>query len=67
MGRGGGREAWKEGTSDSRTKPTKWEFSKRSSQKLGLNRSRAGDDDDDTMRKNLNLKVNGDKETVDIV
>lgn len=67
MGRGG-REAWKEGTSDSRTKPTRWEFSKRGCQKLGLNNPGADDDDNDnTMRKNLNLRVNDDKETVDLV
>lgn len=66
----GRREAWssKEGSADSRTKPTRWEFSKRgySHQKLGLDNPGA-DNDEDTMRKSFSIKVNEDRETVNIV
>lgn len=67
----GRREAWssKEGSADSRTKPTRWEFSKRgySHQKLGLDNPAADNDEDDTMRKSFNIRVDEDKEVVNIL
>ena len=58
----GRREAWSaERTSDSRTKPTRWEFSKRgySHQKLGLdNQAVQGDNNNDSMQKSVNIKIN---------
>lgn len=54
----GRREAWSaDKSSDSRTKPTRWEFSKRgySHQKLGLDNQAV---EGDTMQKSVNIKVN---------
>lgn len=68
----GRREAWSaERSTDSRTKPTRWEFSKRgySHQKLGIDNQAVQVDtiDDNSMQKPSNIKMNEDKETIKIV
>jgi hypothetical protein len=64
----GRREAWSaERSADSRTKPTRWEFSKRgySNQKLGIDNPAAQIDNEENSK--LNIKINDDKETVNIM
>lgn len=67
----GRREAWSaERSADSRTRPTRWEFSKRgySHQKLGIdNPAVEMDKEDNGTGKKLNVKVNEEKETINIM
>jgi hypothetical protein len=66
----GRREAWSaEKSSDSRTKPTRWEFSKRgySDEKLGIDNPAIQIDNDDTGMGKLNIKINDDKDSVKIM
>lgn len=68
----GRREAWSaERSTDSKTKPTRWEFSKRggySHQKLnGIDNPAAQVDDDDTGASKLNIKVDKEREKINIV
>lgn len=65
----GRREAWSaERSADSRTKPTRWEFSKRgySHQKLGIDNPAVQVDNEEGTGK-LNVKVNEAKETINIM
>jgi hypothetical protein len=66
----GRREAWSaERSADSRTKPTRWEFSKRgySHQKLGIDNPAVQIDNEDNGTGKLNVKVNEQKETINIM
>lgn len=66
----GRREAWSaERSADSRTKPTRWEFSKRgySHQKLGIDNPAVQIDNEDNGTGKLNIKVNEEKETINIM
>lgn len=66
----GRREAWSaERSADSRTKPTRWEFSKRgySHQKLGIDNPAVQIDNEENDNGKLNTKVNDEKETVNIL
>ena len=66
----GRREAWSaERSADSRTKPTRWEFSKRgySHQKLGIDNPAAQIDNEENGTGKLNTKINDEKETVNIM
>lgn len=66
----GRREAWSaERSADSRTKPTRWEFSKRgySHQKLGIDNPAAQIDNEENGTGKINIKVNEEKETVNIM
>lgn len=66
----GRREAWSaERSADSRTKPTRWEFSKRgySHQKLGIDNPAAQIENEENGTGKLNIKINEDKETVNIM
>lgn len=66
----GRREAWSaERSADSRTKPTRWEFSKRgySHQKLGIDNPVAQIDSEDNGTGKINNKVNDDKEKINIM
>lgn len=66
----GRREAWSaERSADSRTRPTRWEFSKRgySHQKLGIDNPAAQIDNEESEAGKLNIKVNDEKETINIM
>ena len=66
----GRREAWSaERSADSRTKPTRWEFSKRghSHQKLGVDNLAVQVDHEENGTGKLNMKVNDAKETINIM
>lgn len=66
----GRREAWSaERSADSRTRPTRWEFSKRgySHQKLGIDNPAAQLDNEENGTGKLNVKVNEEKETINIM
>jgi hypothetical protein len=66
----GRREAWSaERSADSRTRPTRWEFSKRgySHQKLGIDNPAVQVDGDDNGTGKLNLKVDEEKERINIM
>lgn len=66
----GRREAWSaEKSADSRTRPTRWEFSKRgySHQKLGIDNPAAQIDNEENGTGKLNVKVNEEKETINIM
>lgn len=66
----GRREAWSaERSADSKTKSTRWEFSKRgySHQKLGIDNPAATFENERDIRECLNVKINEDKETINIV
>lgn len=67
----GRREAWSaDRSTDSKTKPTRWEFSKRggySHQKLNGIDNPAATIDDENGTSKLNLKVDGDRETIKIM
>lgn len=66
----GRREAWSaEKSSDSRTKPTRWEFSKRgyADEKLGIDNPAVQIDNDDNGMGKINIKVNEEKESVKIM
>lgn len=67
MGRG---EAWSaERSADSRTRPTRWEFSKRgySDQKLGIDNPAAQTENEDDAAGKANVKVDEEKEKVKIM
>lgn len=66
----GRREAWSaEKSTDSKTKPTRWEFSKRgySNQKLNGIDNHAAQIDDETGTSKLNVKVDDERETINIM
>jgi hypothetical protein len=66
----GRREAWSaERSADSKTKPTRWEFSKRgySNQKLGIDNPAAMIDCDENEMKKPHVKINEEKETINIL
>ena len=67
----GRREAWSaEKSTDSKTKPTRWEFSKRGGythQKLNGIDNPAAQIDDETGTSKLNIKVDDDRETIKIM
>lgn len=66
----GRREAWSaERSADSRTKPTRWEFSNRgySHQKLGIDNPAVQGDNEENGTGKLNIKVNEEKETINIM
>lgn len=66
----GRREAWSaERSADSRTRPTRWEFSKRgySHQKLGIDNPAVQIDNEDNGTGKLNVKVDEVKETINIM
>lgn len=66
----GRREAWSaERSADSRTKPTRWEFSKRgySHQKLGIDNPAVQMDNDENGTGKVNAKANEEKETINIM
>lgn len=65
----GRREAWSaDRSTDSKTKPTRWEFSKRgyAHQKLnGIDNPAAQIDDDNNSK--INVKIDGERETINIM
>jgi hypothetical protein len=66
----GRREAWSaERSADSRTKPTRWEFSKRgySHQKLGIDNPGVQIENEENDNGKHNVKVDEEKKTVNIM
>lgn len=65
----GRREAWSAERTDSKTKPTRWEFSRRGydDEKSGIDNPAIQIDGDEHGTAKLNVKVNEDKETVNIM
>ena len=67
----GRREAWSaERSTDSKTKPTRWEFSKRGGyahQKLNGIDNPAANIDDENANNKINLKVDEQRETINIL
>lgn len=66
----GRREAWSaERSADSRTRPTRWEFSKRgyAHQKLGIDNPAVQIDNEENGTGKLNVKVDDEKEMINIM